>query len=314
MQSYIAKRMLGMALNLVLVSLFIFAMLQLVPGDIAAEILGDNTTPEQYATFREQHHLDDSVLERYWSWAGDTLQGDFGHSLRSNFTVTKEFWTRFPITFEIVVMSFFFTTVMGVSFGILSAVKQNSFLDYAVRLFSTFSLSIPGFLLLTLLLVIPSRCCSYAPPFGATDFLARPWDNLRLFLPPTFVLAVGGSGGLMRLTRTAFLDVLRQDYMRTARAKGLPGRQVIMRHGFRNTLAPVLTLAGLQLSGLLGGSVIVESVMGMRGLGTWALSAIQAKDYPIVMVFSLYIAILVMGISLIIDIFYAVFDPRVRYT
>ncbi len=313
MQKYIIKRVMGLVLNLVLVSFFVFTMLQLVPGDIASTVLGLNASEEQYAEFRALHHLDDSFIERYWIWASNALQGDLGESLRSKFSVTEEFMRRLPVTMEIVLMSFIFSNMIGISFGVLSAVKQNSVWDYIVRLISVFGLSVPGFLLLTLLLILPSRW-GYAPPFGAIHLFQEPLDNLRLFLPPTLILAVGSAAFSMRLTRTALLDVLGEEYIRTARSKGLKERVVIMRHAFRNALAPIITLAGLQLGFLFGGSVVLESVMSLPGLGTWALNAIKNNDFPIVMTFSLYIAIVVMSVSLIVDLLYAWLDPRVRYS
>jgi peptide/nickel transport system permease protein len=172
---------------------------------------------------------------------------------------------------------------------------------------------VPNFVLLTLLLIIPARLFSYAPPFGATDIFASPVENLRLFLPPTLMLAIGGSAVLMRYTRSGFLEIMRQDYIRTARSKGLNERAITLRHAFRNALPPVMTLAGLQLGGLLGGSVILERVMSLPGLGSWLLASIQFKDYPVVMIVSLYSAFNLMIISLIIDVAYAYVDPRIRY-
>jgi peptide/nickel transport system permease protein len=183
-----------------------------------------------------------------------------------------------------------------------------------VRLFSIFGLSVPSFVLLTCLLIFPARWWSYAPKFGATSFLDDPGHNLELLLPATFMLAVGASATLMRLTRSAFLEVVRQDYVRTARAKGLRERAVILRHELRNALLPVLTLLGLQLGGLLGGSIILESVLGLPGLGTWAVAAISINDYPVVMTVALYTAVVVMTINLLVDLSYAVLDPRVRLT
>jgi peptide/nickel transport system permease protein len=183
-----------------------------------------------------------------------------------------------------------------------------------MRIFAVAGLSIPSFLLLTLLLVIPARMWGYAPPFSSVHFFDDPISNLELILPATLLLAISSSAGLMRLTRTAFLDVFRQDYMRTARAKGLTENTVTFRHGFRNALPPVLTLTGLQLGNLLGGSVILETIMGLPGLGTWFLSAISFNDYPIVMVSALYTAFTLMMISLVIDVAYAWLDPRIRYS
>jgi peptide/nickel transport system permease protein len=302
------------AINLVLVSIFVFLMLRAVPGDPTGAILGQFATQEQVAEFKELHGLNRPLVEQYLDWAGGILTGDFGRSLRTNFSVTHEFFDRLPITLEVVIISFALTTTFGILGGIFSATRQNSPLDYGFRVFAIFGLSIPSFLWLTLLLIMPARWFDYAPPFGATDFLKDPWDNLRLFVPPAALLAVGGSATLMRLTRSAFLEVFRQDYMRTARAKGLAERTVTFRHGFRNALPPVLTLAGLQLGNLLGGTLILESVMNLPGIGSWTLTGIQFKDTPIVMASVLWSAALLMFISLAVDLAYAVVDPRIRYS
>jgi peptide/nickel transport system permease protein len=311
-QRYIAQRVLGIVLNLFLVTLVIFFALRLVPSNIAAEVLGQNATPEQYDAFNAKYGLDDPAYEQFGRWFTGMLRGDFGQSFRSNISVAREFRQRVPITFEVVLLSFTFTSIMGVTFGAISALRQNSPIDYTVRLFSIFGLSVPNFLLLTCLLIFPARWWGYAPPFGATDFQDDPVGNLRLFLPATFMLAVGASSTLMRLTRSAFLEVVRQDYVRTAHAKGLRERVVIVRHQLRNAMLPVLTLMGIQLGALLGGSIILEQVMGLPGLGTWALNAISINDYPVVMVVALYAAVVIMFINLLVDLSYAFLDPRVR--
>ena len=189
-----------------------------------------------------------------------------GKSLRSNFPVAHEFIHRLPRTLLIVALSFSATAVLGIIGGIISATKQNTWSDYSLKLFVIFGISIANFLLLTLLLILPARWFNYAPPFGAVDLLHRPLDNLRLFVPASLLVAVSGSASLMRLTRTAFLEELRQDYMRTARSKGLNERMVTYRHGFRNALPPVLTLVGLQLGNQLNGSVILNRSWGYPAL------------------------------------------------
>lgn len=314
MASYLTRRVIGIVLNLFLVSLLLFFLLRLVPGDITMIILTESSTEEQRAAFRATQGLDRSPIDQYLTWAGKAITGDLGKSFRSGLSVSSEFASRFPVTMEIVILSFFFTSVIGVSGGILAATKQDSPWDYGARFMAIFGISIPSFLLLTLMLILPARWFGYAPPFGATRFFADPIDNLLLFVPPTFLLAIGGSATLMRLTRTAMLDVLRQDYLRTARSKGLAEKAVIFKHAIRNALPPVLTFMGLQLSTLLGGSIIVEQVMALPGLGTWALTAIQSKDYPIVLAFSVYAATALMVISLAVDVLYAVLDPRIRYS
>jgi peptide/nickel transport system permease protein len=313
-QRYIIQRVIAIVINLVLVTIVIFSALRLVPSNVAAEVLGQNATPEQYQAFNDKYGLDDPALVQFGRWLGNMLQGDFGQSFRSNISVSDEFRKRFPVTLEVVLFSFVFTTIMGVTFGALSALKQNSATDYSVRMLAIFGLSVPNFVLLTCLLIFPARWWGYAPPFGATSFSEDPIGNLRLFVPATFVLAIGASAGLMRLTRSAFLEVVRQDYVRTARAKGLRERAVIVRHELRNAVLPVLTLLAIQLGGLLGGAVVLEQVMGLPGLGTWTLAAISINDYPVIMAFTLYAAVIVMMANLLVDLSYALLDPRVRLT
>jgi peptide/nickel transport system permease protein len=311
---YLVRRFIGIGFNLLLVSLLLFFLLRLVPGDITLTILTESSTAEQREAFREQHGLDKGPVQQYVNWLGNALTGNLDKSFRSGLNVSDEFWSRFPVTMEIVILSFFFTSIFGIAGGVLAATKQDSGWDYGARFMAIFGISIPSFLLLTLMLTLPARWFDYAPPFGAIHFFETPFDNLRLFVPPTFLLAIGGSATLMRLTRTAMLDVLRQDYLRTARSKGLAEKAVIFKHAVRNALPPVLTFMGLQLSTLLGGSIIVEQVMALPGLGSWALAAIQSKDYPIVLAFSMYAAGVLMFISLVVDLLYAILDPRVRYS
>jgi peptide/nickel transport system permease protein len=314
MTGYIFRRALGLALNLVLVSIFVFGMMRVVPGDTAVAILGQEASLEQLEAFRDKHNLNGSLVEQYVNWGGGVLTGDFGDSLRSGNSVTKDFMTRLPITLEIVVLSFTMTTGIGIITGIWAARAQNTKTDMSLRVVATLGISVPNFVLLTLLLLIPARLFNYAPPFGATSIFESPIDNLRLFVPPTLMLAIGGSAVIMRYTRSGFLEVMRQDYIRTARSKGLGESTVAFRHALRNALPPIMTLAGLQLGGLLGGSVILERIMSLPGLGSWMLQGIGFKDYPVVMIVALYSAFTLMFISLIIDISYAYVDPRIRYS
>ncbi len=322
MTAYVVRRIVALFVNLFLISLFLFVALNVfVPGDPALTILTETATQEQRDAFNRLHGLDKSVPEQYVRWAGRVLTGNFGTSFVSGLPVTDEFFTRLPITMEIMVMSFFFTSVVGTAGGVISAVRQDTIWDYGVRFFAIFAISIPGFLLLTLLLIVPARWFGYAPPFGSTEYLpwkleslGQLWDNLRLMIPPTLILSVSTSAILMRLTRTAMLDVLRQDYLRTARSKGLTERKVVVQHGVRNALTTVLTFMGLQIGFLLGGSVILENIMALPGLGQWGLQALQFEDLPIFLLFALYASSMLMLVNLLVDLLYAVFDPRIKYS
>jgi peptide/nickel transport system permease protein len=306
--------LIGLAVNLLMISVFLFFTLRFLPGDPTTVILTEQSTAEQRDQFREAHGLNDPPFVQYFNWLTGVLQGDLGTSLRTNLPVRTEFLERLPLTLEIVILSFFFASALGVVGGVVSAIRQDSFWDYGFRFLAIFGISIPSFLILTLLLLVPARFWGYAPPFGATEFFHTPLKNLQLLVPPTFLLAISGSAVLMRFTRTAMLDVLRQDYMRTARSKGLTERVVIIRHAIRNAMPTVLTFMGLQISTLLGGSVILEFVFALPGLGTWGLASLRAQDYPIFLIFSLYAAAALMLVNLIVDLLYAVLDPRITYS
>lgn len=314
MQAYIARRLVGLALNLVVISIFLFFTLRFLPGDPATNILTQVSTEEQREQWRRQYGLHKAPVEQYLNWAGGILTGDLGKSFRTGRPVSAEFLHRLPVTLEVVVLSFTFSSLIGVTGGVIAAVRQDSFWDYGVRFGAIFGISIPSFLLLTLLLLIPAHLFAYAPPFGSAYFFDDPWNNLRLLVPPTFLLAISGSAVLMRFTRTAMLDILRQDYLRTARSKGLTERTVILKHALRNALPTVMTFMGLQIGFLLGGSVILETILALPGMGTWGLLALFVKDYPIFLIFALWASGILMLINLIVDVLYALADPRVTYS
>jgi peptide/nickel transport system permease protein len=314
MTAYAGRRLIGLAVNMLLISIFLFFTLRFLPGDPTTTILTETSTAESRDAFRELHGLNDPAFVQYFNWLTGVFQGDLGTSLRTGLPVKTEFEARLPITLEIVILSFAFTSLFGVAGGVLSAIRQDSIWDYGVRFIAIFGISVPSFLILTLLLLLPARWWGYAPPFGATEFFHEPIENLQLLVPPTFLLAISGSAVLMRFTRTAMLDVLRQDYMRTARSKGLTERVVIIRHATRNAMPTVLTFMGLQISTLLGGSVILESVFALPGLGTWGLAALRAQDFPIFLIFALYAAAALMLVNLVVDLLYAVLDPRIAYS
>jgi peptide/nickel transport system permease protein len=202
----------------------------------------------------------------------------------------------------------------GVTFGIIAAVWQDSPADYAVRVLSVFGQSIPSFFTLTLLLLLPAIWWRYSPPFGWVPFWEDPWRALRQVVPPTFILAIGTASTLMRITRGSLLEVLRADYVRTARAKGLGERLVLLRHALKNSMIPVLTIAGTLVAVLLGGSVILENITSLPGLGQYTFSAVLQRDYNVVMVMVMYAAIVVCLSHLVIDLLYGVLDPRIRYS
>jgi peptide/nickel transport system permease protein len=255
------------------------------------------------------------VPEQFLIWVKDLASGNLGTTFRGNQSVGEQVLVRMPVTFEILFLSVTFSTIFGVTFGIISAAKQNSPVDYGFRIFAVFGQSIPEFFLLILLIILPSIWWNYSPPIGGhISFFDDPMENLRLYLPPTLLLAVGGSAGMMRITRSTLLEVFRQDYIRTARAKGVATRGVILGHAMRNALIPIITIIGAQITALFFGSLILEQIFSINGLGQFLFNAINTADFPVVQFLVLYAALVVIIMNLVIDLSYAFIDPRVKYS
>lgn len=315
MRNYIIRRLLASILILWVISIVVFVLLRIAPNDPAILLLGFSANEENIEAVHEQVGLNDPWHEQYFDWLGGVLTGDLGNSIFTGEDVDDELRERFPATAELVILTFAFTILLGIPMGIISAVFRNSGADYAMRVTAIFGLSIPTFWVATLVLLIPSERWGYAPPLGVTvNLFEDPWDNLRQFVPPALVLGFTAAAGLMRLVRSSLLEVLQQDYIRTARAKGLAERLVIGRHAVRNSLIPVVTVLGLQLAGLLGGTVIIETVFTIRGVGAYILLAIVRNDFLVVQSIALYLAAIVVLLNLVVDLLYAWLDPRIRYS
>jgi peptide/nickel transport system permease protein len=316
MRQYTLRRLAYMPLIVVSVSLITFFTLRLpFAQDPVLQYVNQNTTVEQEEEIRRDLGLDKPVHEQFFIWVGDVLQGDLGETFRSSQPVWPEIQSRWPVNFEILLLSVGFSSVFGITLGVITAVKQNSIADYSGRVFAVFGQSIPDFFLLVLLIVLPSIWWNYSSPVGGhVSFFEDPWTNLRLYVPPTLLLGVGGSASMMRLTRSTLLEVFRQDYMRTARAKGLAGRNVVIQHGLRNAMIPIVTLIGGHITALFFGSVILEQVFSINGLGQFFLVSAATGDFPVVQFLVLYTAIVVVLMNLLVDLSYALIDPRVKYS
>lgn len=314
MRAYAIRRLLFFVPVLLAASIVTFGALRLIPGDPALTFLGIAATPEAIQQWHEAHGVDEPLAKQYVKWLGGMLRGDPGKSLAGGQSIGSEIKHRFPVTGMILVFSFIFTMVIGVVFGVLAAVFQDGPIDYVVRLLSVFGQSVPPFFLLTLLLLLPAIWWRYAPPFGYTPFWHDPARALRQVVPPTLILSLGSASTLMRLTRSTMLEVLRADYIRTARAKGVAERSVLWGHALKNSMIPVLTVAGTLIAALLGGSVILENITALPGLGQYTFSATLNRDYNVVMAMVMYAAIVVVLSNLIIDLVYAALDPRIRYS
>jgi len=316
MRQYALRRLSYLPLILVAVSLLTFFVLRL-PGaqDPALVYISQNTTVEQEREIRRDLGVDKPAWEQFVIWVGDMATGDMGRTFRGDQSVLDEVLRRLPVTLEILFLSVVFSTFFGVGLGVLTAVKQNTWTDYLFRFLAVFGQSVPSFFLLILLIVLPSLWWNYSPPIGGhVSFMEDPWENLRLYVPPTLLLSLAGAAGMMRLTRSTLLEVFRQDYMRTARAKGLDGQSVIFGHALRNSMIPIVTVIGAELTILLFGSLLLERIFSINGIGQFLFISATTADFPVVQFLVVYTAIVVMLLNLAVDLSYAFIDPRVKYT
>lgn len=313
MKTYIIQRLLLAMPVVVAVSLIVFVLVRLLPGDIAAATLGQGATPERLDALREDLGLNRSIPAQYVDWAGNALVGDLGTSMRTKQPVTTAIKERLPVTFELALLSSVIAILIGVPLGVISAVKQDTFTDYVLRVTSVLGLSVPGFWLATLMIVLPAIWWQWSAPAGYRPLLDDPWANIQQVGRPAIAGGIAMAAFLMRMARSSLLEVLQQDYMRTARAKGLRSRIVILRHGLKNSLIPVLTIFGLQFSFLLGGTVIMEQIFGLPGVGRLTLDAILTRDYPLIQGTVLLFSVIFVLSNLAVDLLYGLLDPRVRF-
>lgn len=316
MRQYALRRLSYLPLILVAVSLLTFFVLR-VPGarDPALVYISQNTTVEQEREIRRDLGVDKPAWEQFVIWVGDMATGDMGRTFRGDQSVLDEVVRRLPVTLEILFLSVFFSTIFGVGLGVLTAVKQNTWTDYLFRFLAVFGQSIPSFFLLILLIILPSLWWNYSPPIGGhVSLFDDPYENLRLYVPPTLLLSLAGAAGMMRLTRSTLLEVFRQDYMRTARAKGLDGSSVVFGHALRNSMIPIVTVIGAEITILLFGSLLLERIFSINGIGQFLFISATTADFPVVQFLVFYTAIVVMLLNLAVDLSYAFIDPRVKYT
>lgn len=315
MRQYIARRLLQSIVILFILSVAVFLLLRIAPGADPAQLkCGLMCTQERYEAIREEMGLNDSYPEQYLSWAKQLVTGSLGRDWNGT-SVSSELLNRLPVTVELLIITLLATVAVGVPFGIISALKRNSPMDYGVRVSAILGLAVPNFWLATLVLLIPQQMWGYAPPITESiAFFSDPIENLRQFVPPALVLGAVSAAGVMRLTRSSMLEVMWQEYIRTARSKGLAERMVIARHALKNSLIPVATVLGLQVAGLLGGAVIVENIFNLQGVGNYFLSALVRKDFQVAQTLTLYIGVVVVVLNLTVDMVYAWLDPRIRYS
>ncbi len=313
MYTYIMRRILMLFPVLFGVSIFIFVVMRVVPGDVAQTILGTDATPAALEQLRQDFGLNLPLYEQYLNWIGGVLTGDFGESMRTGQEVLPDILNRFKITFELTFLSALISWIIAIPLGIIAAMKRNSNVDFGVRIISLLGVSIPNFALATVLILVLSLTFSYSTPVGYVGFFEDPTRNLEIMVIPAIVLGTAMAGAVMRMTRSSILEILRQDFIRTIRAKGAKERVVIFQHALRNAMIPILTIIGLQIGTLLGGTVIIEQIFSLPGLGQLVLTGITQRDFMVVQGAVLFIAFVFVMINLLVDILYSYLDPRISY-
>ena len=320
-KGYVMRRLALSVVTVAVASFLVFTLMRLTPGTVVDAMVAQyqGMNPELIDVDRARADIERSLgldrpfLEQYGSWvAGIVLRGDLGESLWRRTPVLEEIAARWPVTAGLGLLAFIVSQIIALPIGIYSAVRQDSLGDYLGRSFAILAIAVPGFWVGTLVIVYPSIWWGYAPPFRYVRFIEDPIGNLRILIIPAVVLGMGMAGGTMRIARTMMLEVLRQDYIRTSWAKGLKERIIVVRHALKNALIPVVTSIGPQLLLMVGGSVIVEQIFNLPGMGRLTLQAIETRDYTVVSGVLLIFAAAIVLVNLLIDLSYGYLDPRIR--
>ena len=314
MSRYLLRRLVLLVPTLVGVSVVVFVLVRLLPGDAVALQLQDaHATAADEAALRTQLGIDKPIFFQYIDWVGTLLRGDLGRSFRSHQPVAQELAGRIPVTAELGLFALLISASVATAIGVISAVRQDTWTDYVARSSAIGLIAIPGFWLGTLVITLPSVWWHWTPPLRFVTFVEDPLKNLGIVILPATILGLGLSGGLMRLVRTQMLEVLRQDFIRTAAAKGLAEHAVVLRHALKNAFIPALTVLGLQVGLLVSGTVVFESIFVIPGMGRYLLESVQGRDYPAIQALNLIFAAVIVFTNLMVDLLYGWLDPRVRY-
>lgn len=313
MTRYIAKRLIAMLPVLFLVSLVVFLIIHLTPGDPVQIMLGEEATPQNIAALRHELGLDQPLPLQFGAWFAHVVRGDLGHSIRTHQPVLEAILQRLPVTIELTFLAMIVSLIIAIPTGIVSATRRNSASDLITTTVALFGVSMPNFFLAILLIFIFALNLRWLPPIGYTpiqmDFIA----NLKGMILPAITLGTAATAVVARLTRSSLLEVLNQDYIRTASAKGLSQRRVIYGHALKNAMIPVVTIVGLQVGTLLGGAVITETIFVLPGVGQLVVDSIFRRDFPLVQGVVLFISLAHLGVNLVVDVLYAFLDPRIHY-
>ena len=317
MTAYIIRRLVLAVIVLLLVSMFVFLAMRLLPGDPVLMYMSSQSvqevTEEQLDLIRHQYGLDKTLPEQYINWLGGVFRGDLGKSILNKSPVVEEILRRLPITLYIGILAFIVATIVGIPAGVLCAIRRGSWLDNLVTTLSNIGITIPVFWLGILLIYAFALHLKWLPVMGYTSPFEDFWMSIKQIVMPVFCLAVGPLAGNARQARSSMLEVIGKDYIRTAWSKGLRERRIVIRHALKNGLLPVVTLSGMGVGGILGGSVLIEQVFNIPGMGRLAVTSVMNQDYPYVQAITLIMAASIVFSNLLVDISYAWLDPRVHY-
>ena len=317
MQQYAIKRILLFIPTVLLVTMIAFFVMAVLPGDPAIAILegdgGGQYTQEDLDRLRQELGTDRNKFVQYADWISGVAVGDFGDSLWFNSPVMTELGDRIPVTVELAVLSVLMAVVIAVPLGIVSAIKPDSPLDYGSRVFTLIGIAIPNFLAAVLMILFLLKVFDWLPALGYVDFWDNPAKNLSQMFFPAFALALYEMAFIARVTRSSMMEIIREDYMRTARSKGLAERVVLFRHGLKNAILPILTISGWQFGRLFGGTVVIETIFLIPGMGRILIEAVQHRDFPLIQAAIVIIGMAIVSINLVVDLLYGWLDPRIRY-
>ncbi len=319
MGNYIIRRILMMIPSIVLVSILVFFTIRLIPGSIVDLMVSQNESMSETSMTREEIEqrlgLDVPIYIQYGRWLGDIfVRGDFGHSLWKNYPILPELLHRFPVTIELVLIAMVIAMLIAFPIGIYSAIRQDTIGDYIGRSFAIAAIAIPGFWIGTMVIVFPSIWWGWAPPVVFVHLSQNPIENLKIMIIPAVIMGMSMSGITMRMTRTMMLEVLRQDYIRTAWSKGINEKGVILRHAMKNAFIPVISIIGLQIPVFIGNSLVLEQLFGLPGIGRLTIDVLITRDYPVLSGINMLMVLVVLVTNLMVDMTYGLMDPRIRYT
>jgi len=312
MYQFVLRRIVLSIPTLLIVSFLIFGMIRLNPESVVAARLGEGYTPEQAEQIKEEYGLNNPLATEYVAWLGRVIRGDWGESAYTGKSVLSEMGPKIVVTFELAFMAIIIAVLIGVPIGVYSAMRQDRWPDYVLRSLAIFWLSVPGFLIATIVLALLAKNFEWIPPIRYHSLADNPLKNLQQLWMPALIVSLATSAQVMRFARTMMLDVLRQDYIRTAWSKGLRERAIITQHALRNAMLPVITVIGLTMATLIGGTVTFEQIFSIPGLGRHLILAVSQKDFAVVQGVALFFSIAVVVVNLVVDVSYTVLDPRAR--